>query len=174
MKESPYLDGRDDLLPKMTALPSLAGFNEKYLRQIMQLSKVRQYEIGEIIIKQNQIDSWIYILISGAVRVERDGEVLGRLKRVGDLFGEMGVINSEPRSASVIADKQTICLAMDASVFDRQSPEDQLAFNALFYRLFSEVLSRRLRETSEELAKLKTEMDDLKYLCKQAGLKPQF
>jgi CRP-like cAMP-binding protein len=162
MKESPYLDGRDELLPRMIALPSLAAFKEEHLRGIMRLSKVRSYEPDEHIIRQGEFDCWIYILIAGAARVERDGKQVGLMHRPGDLFGEMGVVSGEARSASVIAETPTTCLAIDGSVFERQSDQNSLVFAALFYKLFAEVLAARLRETTEELTRVETELASLK------------
>jgi CRP/FNR family transcriptional regulator, cyclic AMP receptor protein len=163
MKESSYLSGREELLPRMFALPSLAGFKEDHLRRIMSLSKVRSYEPGEYIIRQGQFDCWVYILIGGSARVERDGKEIGQLQRAGDLFGEMGVVTGEARSADVIATKPTACLAIDGSIFERKSDNEHIAFVALFYRLFAEVLSARLAETNEELTKVKAQLEALKH-----------
>ena len=146
----------------MGELPSLALFKQEHLRRIMSVSKVRSYEPEEYIIKQGQFDCWIYIIISGAVRVEREGKEVARLQRIGDIFGEMGVISGEARSADVIADKATTCLAMDGSVFDRHGDNESLSMGLLFYRLFSEVLAMRLRESNEELVRTKEELAALK------------
>ncbi|MBF0482197.1 MAG: cyclic nucleotide-binding domain-containing protein [Desulfovibrionaceae bacterium] len=162
MKESPYLDGREELLPRMLELPSLSGFTEGHLRDIMRLSKVRSYEPGEVILRQGQFDCWVYILISGSARVVRDGREVAKLQRSGELFGEMGVISGESRSADVIAEKPATCLAVDGSVFERKTDGDSLTMMALFFRLFAEVLAGRLRETNEELVRVKKERDRLK------------
>lgn len=162
MKESSYLEGREELLPRMRDLPSLVRFEAGHLRRILGLSKIRQYDPGEVVIRQGDLDCWMYILIQGEAKVERDGKAVGRLRRTGDLFGEMGVISGEPRSATVRAVGRLTCLALDASIMNRLEGEDQLAFTALFYRLFSEILSARLRDTSEELSRAKAELEALK------------
>lgn len=79
------------------------------------------------------------------------------LNRTGDLFGEMVIIDKSPRSASIIAMDQTICLAIDSSYPKRLEGDEKTAFNAILYRIFAEVLAGRLREMDEELVKLRDE-----------------
>ncbi|MCA1587730.1 MAG: cyclic nucleotide-binding domain-containing protein, partial [Chloroflexi bacterium] len=51
----------------------------------------------------------LYVILRGRVRVERTGTKVGEL-RAGDFFGELALIEDEPRSASVIAVEETECL----------------------------------------------------------------
>ena len=103
-------------------------------------------------------DSLIYFLISGKVRVVKHGEDLLVLERTGDVFGEMSIFDASPRSATIYAIDETVCLATDSSYVDKLSGNDKLAFCYLLYRLFAEILANRLRSTSEELSKLKEEV----------------
>lgn len=73
------------------------------------------------------------------------------LDEVGDIFGEMGVIEDSVRSASVYAVDETVCLAANASDVDRLSGHDEFAFGYVLYRLFSQFLANRLRLTKEKL-----------------------
>ena len=111
---------------------------------------------------QSLLDCWIYFLVSGGVRIVKHGEVLSVLNRTGDLFGEMGVIDGSPRSASVYAIDETVCLATDASYVDRLSGNDRVAFCYILFRVFAESLASRLRLTSEELIRVKEELVKIK------------
>ena len=104
----------------------------------------------------------IYFLVSGKIRVVKHDEELSVLRRTGEVFGEMGIIDGSPRSASVYAVDETVCLATDASYVDRLSGHDKIAFSYILYRIFSEILANRLRLTSEELIKVKEENERLK------------
>ncbi|WP_035042147.1 Crp/Fnr family transcriptional regulator [Desulfovibrio sp. X2] len=159
MKETAYLLSRDELVGKFRKLPVLNNFENKYLRQILSLSKLRMYEPGEQIIEEGQNDRWLYIVISGEVRVHKGGEELTRLSHVGDIFGEMNVIDGQPRSASIHAVTNTTCLAIDASFLDKLDEQDKHPFNAVLYRLFSEILAERLRETDAELARCRKDLE---------------
>ncbi len=162
MIESDYLKDNINFLKKLSKMPTLDVFKEEDLKGLLKLSKIRKYEPGELILEEGFFDCWIYFLVSGKVRVVKQREELRILNRTGDVFGEMGVIDGSPRSASVYAIDETVCLATDASYIDRLSGNDKLAFCYVLYRLFAEVLANRLRLTSEELIKVKDENKKLR------------
>ena len=157
MIESEYLKDNLAILKKISKIPTLSAFSENDLKGVLELSKIRKYEPGEMIIEEGVFDSWIYFLVSGEVKVVKHENELSILKRTGDVFGEMGIIDGSPRSASIYAVEETVCLATDASYIDRLSGNDKIMFSYVLYRLFAEILANRLRLTSEELIRLKEE-----------------
>lgn len=162
MKESEYLKGQDALLEKFKDLPLFNNIGRTFLKNVLELSKIRKYDAGEIITHEGVYDCWIYILISGKVNVLKRLEEIACLDKVGDTFGEISIIDGESRSATIQAVEQTVCLAVDASFIDRVEPEKKTAFYAVLYRLFAEIVANRLRSTSDELAKVKEENEMLK------------
>lgn len=162
MIESDYLKGNISFLEKLKEIPTLSAFSEEELKGLLELSRIRKYEPGELILEEGFFDSWIYFLISGKVKIVKHGEDVSVLKRVGDIFGEMSIIDGSPRSASVYAVDKTVCLATDASYIDRLSDNDRIAFCYILYRIFSEILAERLRSTTEELIKEKEENKKLR------------
>ena len=167
MIESDYLKGNIRFLEKLGEIPTLATFSEQELKGLLELSRIRKYEPGELILEEGFFDAWIYFLISGKVKIVKQGEDVSMLKRVGDIFGEMSIIDGSPRSASVYAVDKTVCLATDASYIDRLSDNDRIAFCYILYRIFSEILADRLRLTTEELIKEKEENKKLKSASKK-------
>jgi CRP/FNR family cyclic AMP-dependent transcriptional regulator len=155
MIESSYLKESSALIEKLRQIPTLELFDEKDLQGALQLSKMRKYEPGELILEEGSHDNWIYFLVSGKVRIVKHGKQLTVLSRRGDVFGEMGVIDGSARSASAYAIDETVCLATDSSYIDKLSGNDKLAFCYILFRVFAEVLANRLRVTSEELIKAK-------------------
>ena len=162
MIESDYLKDNINFFEKLRKMPTLDAFSEKDIKGLLELSKIKKYEPGELILAEGHSDSWIYFLISGKIRVAKHNEDLSILRRTGDVFGEMGVIDGSPRSASVYAIDETVCLATDASYIDGLSGNDKIAFSYILYRTFSEILANRLRLTSEELMKAKEEIERMK------------
>ena len=162
MIESEYLKDNLKYVEKLKKIPSFEDFSDKDLLGILEMSKLRQYEPGEVILKEGGYDSWIFFLISGKIKVVKNDESLSILKRTGDVFGEMGIIDASPRSATIYSVDKTVCLATDASYIDRLSGNDRYIFSSILYRVFSQILAERLRETSAELIKAKEEIERLK------------
>jgi len=85
---------------------------------------------------------------------------------MGEIFGEMRIVDSLSRSASVFATGKTVCLSVDTSAKDRlsreKSKDERLDFLLLLYRIFAEYMSIRLRLTNEELIKAKKRIEQLK------------
>ena len=167
MIESDYLSDNMRYFDKLKQIPTIEPFSEKDIKGILGLSKIRKYEPGELILGEGMYDSWMYFLISGKVRIVKNKKDLSVLDRTGDVFGEMGVIDGSPRSASAYAVGETVCLATDASYIDRLTGSDKIAFSYVLYRIFSELLANRLRLTSEELIKAREEIEKLKQGIKE-------
>jgi len=159
MLESQYLTGRDDLLDTMKKIPFLRSYEDRFLRKILELSKMRRYRAGEVITREGEYDSWLYVIMAGGVKVVKNDEEIARLDAHGGTFGELAVIDGEPRSASTFAVTETTCLAIDGSIIDRLEPGERQEFEAVYFRLLSEILAHRLRQTSHELSRLKQEME---------------
>ncbi len=140
-----------ELVHYLKELPTLQFFGKEDLKKILHFSKLKKYKPGEMIIEEGSADKWVYFLISGKVKIIKHGEQIDELQRTGDIFGEMCVIDGGPRSASVCAAGEVVCLATDVSFVDNLIADDQIAFCAIFYQIVAEVMARRLRETTEEL-----------------------
>jgi len=162
MIESDYLKDNIKFLQKLGQMPTLDAFSEEELKGVLELSKIRKYQPGELILEERFFDCWIYFLVSGKVKVVKHGEDLSVLRRTGDVFGEMGIIDGSPRSASVYAVDEAVCLATDASYIDRLTGNDKVAFCYVLYRIFCEIMANRLRITNDELIKAKEEIKRLR------------
>ncbi len=166
MIESRYLQDTVENIKKLMTISSLSHFEIKNLGKLLRLSKIREYEDGEIIIKEGDMDMWLYFLLAGKIRITRLGEQIGTIEKKGEIFGEMRVIDSLNRSASVYAVGKTVCLAVDTSAKQKLSTGDskgeRLDFLLLLYGIISEFMSIRLRITNEELVKAKKELKTLK------------
>jgi CRP-like cAMP-binding protein len=162
MQETPYLTGRNDLIDTLKKIPFLESHEDKFLKQILQLSKIRRYNPDEVITRQGDYDCWLYVILKGEVKVVRNEGEMGRLNAQNSVFGELAVIDGKARSASVYAVKDTTCLAIDGSFLDRLEQHDKVEFEAIYYRLLSVILAHRLRITSEELSRLKQEHESIR------------
>jgi len=113
---------------------------------------IQQFEPGAVILYENSPGDSAYIVISGKVevskRIEGQRVVLDRLGP-GSIFGEMSLIDGQPRSASVTAVETT-----------RLSVIDNQRFQAIINLIPKEVrplftsLSERLRNTNKMVSGL--------------------
>ncbi len=165
MLESRYLKDNIENIQKLLTIPALRNFEAKSLGRLLNLSKIREYENGECIIKEGDFDPWLYFLLSGKIRVTKEGMEINTINKKGEIFGEMRIIDSLSRSASVYAVGKTICLAVDTSAKKRLSQgatqDEKLDFLLLLYRIFAEYMSIRLRATNEELIAAKKKVKRL-------------
>jgi CRP-like cAMP-binding protein len=163
MLESRYLKDNIENIQKLLTIPALRNFEAKSLGRLLNLSKIREYENGECIIKEGDFDPWLYFILSGKIRITKEGMEINTIDKKGEIFGEMRIIDSLSRSASVYAVGKTICLAVDTSAKNRQggTRDEKLDFLLLLYRIFAEYMSIRLRATNEELIAAKKKVKRL-------------
>lgn len=101
------------------------------------------FPAGEYIVRQGQVGTGFYLIVSGKVSVLRGSETLAHLGP-GEFFGELSVLDQAPRMAHVIAEKPTICLALaswDLTRLLEKHPRIALAM--------LRVMARRLRAASD-------------------------
>ena len=154
MKETDYLLGNEKIIDDLKKMPIFRPFTQSDLQTLLNMSKLRTYKSGETIIQEGNIDSWVYFLIYGKVKIVKKNKELTILQRKGDIFGEMRFIDSSPRSASVYADGDVACIAVDTEYVEKLTGNDKVAFGYIMYRVFSEILANRLRSLTKELINL--------------------
>ena len=166
MIESKYLKDNVQNIQRLMSIPGLKDFETRNLSKLLRLSKIREYEGGETIIREGDNDPWLFFLLSGKVKISKRGVLIGRLTEVGEIFGEMRIVDSMARSATVTADGPTVCLCVDTSARGRLARTDdrdeRLDFLLLLYRIFAEYMSIRLRTTNEELIRAKKAIEALR------------
>lgn len=114
----------------------------------------KAYANGEVICRQGEPGDRMFVVQAGevAVSIQENGSesVVGQLKQ-GDVFGEMAIIDRQPRSATVRAKGDALVLTLDKRAFLRQVHEDpSLAFKIM------ERMSLRIRQLDAEVARLKS------------------
>jgi CRP-like cAMP-binding protein len=120
------------------ALPS------EELAQIAEIAEEQPMTSGEQIFAEGEPGDALYLIVEGRVKVHKGEKELVRLG-VRDVFGEMAVLDSEPRSASVTAVEDAVLLKIGRDDFrDILIERPEIAMGVM------KVLTRRLRETSKK------------------------
>jgi glucose-6-phosphate 1-dehydrogenase len=99
--------------------PIFAGGDQLFLSQVSLALRSRQVRAGDLIIRKGEIGREMYLLTRGEVEVLDDaGQVVKRLKD-GDIFGEIAVLLSKPRTATVRAATPCDLFVLDKTDFGR-------------------------------------------------------
>lgn len=165
MKESEYLEDQPQLITKVKLIPAFSLFDDKKIEELLRFCKVRIYDAGEVIIREGDREQCMYFMFSGHVQVAKDGKVFAHYQRTGDIFGEMGLLDAEPRSATIRAIKETTCLVVDAKQLSKLEPDEYGIFHAAMYKMFAQSLTLRLRVRTQDYLKVKSELDQIKKLA---------
>ena len=135
-----------ELETQLASVPLLAGLDDRVRRRLAQIGKRRTYAADEVIVKEGSTGTALYVILSGRVRVERGGNQVGELGP-GDFFGELALIEDEPRSASVLAVDETECLLFPAWEF-RALLDEQPQIAVAIMRALIERIHRQERHGS--------------------------
>jgi len=142
-----------DVLAKM---PLFSRLTERELLRVMQAVEAREYNDGEVVIREGDKGDELFIVLEGKVRVFRGEQTLTHLGP-GEHLGEMALIRSVPRSASVTAVGHAELIAIRRQdFFEILRKEHEVAVKMLWQ--FLGVLADRLDQTSSELHNAKREL----------------
>lgn len=139
-----------DLLGK---IPILKGFTQEQLGKLYASGEIRIYDEAANIVIEGEQSAGMYIIIEGLCGVFKGGgsAVGSRLTTLsqGKSFGEMSLIDKQPRSASVVADGRAILYHLDDSAW-QELLKIEVEMRAQFYENGAQILASRLREMNED------------------------
>jgi cAMP-dependent protein kinase regulator len=87
---------------RLTAIPLFSQLSEEEARRLSAFATETSAAEGQILMKQGDYSTELIAIEEGSADVIKDGEKIASLKQ-GDLIGEMGLLEREPRNADVIA-----------------------------------------------------------------------
>ncbi len=150
-KEKRYLVGFEFL----KSHPLFGGITDRQLESIRKFLKEEQFAKGECILREGDLGDRLYFIEKGSVEIlKKDpSSEQAEAKRIatlgaGDTFGEMALIDMEPRCATVRALEKTVALNLTCKDLYEISKSDLQAFTMLIMNLAREI-GRRLREMDD-------------------------
>ncbi len=105
---------------------------------------------GQIVVRQGEVGDTLYAVIQGQLAVEVDGNEVAVLE-AGEHFGEMALIDQEPRSATIVAKGFGHLLAIERDAFQGFCLTEPGLGNQMLWKLVS-TLGRRLRAANLQIA----------------------
>jgi CRP-like cAMP-binding protein len=130
-------------IERVLLLKSAGVFSEVPEEDLLELAAaVEEIEVrmGERIFGKGELGSSLYIVVDGKVRVH-DGDHELRVLGCREIFGELAVLDPQPRSASVTAVEDTLLFRLDERVLYEMMAENQALARGII-----QMLCRRLRE----------------------------
>ncbi|KPJ82873.1 MAG: hypothetical protein AMS19_06420 [Gemmatimonas sp. SG8_23] len=116
------------------------------LAGIAELTEVVHAGADEVLFELGDEGDAFYVIVSGSVIISRKETKLATLgPREG--FGEMAILDGEPRSASATAAEDTTLLSLDREAFDRVIERNPVVARGVY-----RVLTERLRNTLAQVA----------------------
>ncbi len=101
--------------------PLFKDFSVEELVAVIQGLNLQTYERGQVILREGQPGSSLYMLTSGTVKafVKRSGKqvAVGELEE-GAFFGEVSILTGKPRTATVVATSHCELLELDRATLD--------------------------------------------------------
>jgi CRP/FNR family cyclic AMP-dependent transcriptional regulator len=144
---------RIDLLKQM---PVFGGLKTESLEFILSESGKADASEGDYFFREGELGGSLFVLRSGTVLIQRkwEGEIieLGRLAE-GDCFGEMALIDFQPRSASAKAESNCQAIEIPSKSLRSLYKQDLEQYTMIMMNLGREI-SRRLRVAGDQLFQL--------------------
>lgn len=143
----------DDVLPILDDISIFGGMSETQLYKIFRLLQRVHYAEQELIFHQGDQPTYIYIVITGRVRLVFDVEEHPLSKGEfgpGACFGETSVIGIQSHSASTLALEPTELMVLSKEALMSLFENDKELFGRLILNIAREA-SRRLHQTDELL-----------------------
>jgi serine/threonine protein phosphatase PrpC len=140
----------------LAGMPLFSKLQERELLRVMQVADVLEFEPGQNVVREGDRGDELYIVVEGTLQILRGEQVLSEVG-AGEHFGEMALIRSTPRSATVRAVERSELIALRRSdFFAILRKEYELAVKLLWQ--FLGVLADRLDQTSRDLSTAKEEL----------------
>jgi CRP-like cAMP-binding protein len=138
--------------------PILRDLDRQEVAAFRRLATRQFYRVGERIFSQGDRGDALYYISRGSVDISIHLDGVGVDKRLqslteGNIFGEMAILDSKPRAASVTATTDTVCYRLDVEAFEKiklDYPEAGMKLLNNFCRMFSE----RMRSANTIISEL--------------------
>ena len=140
------------------------GLDDDSLQLLARELPSQTVEAGQIIVEEGDTTREMFVIIGGELEVvkrgPRGGEFRVALFGPGDWFGEMSILDVQPRSATVRAVAPTMLLSITNEHVDRLLYRRNLKAYSLLLMNIARELSRRLRVADGILGQFVTTVSD--------------
>jgi len=141
----------------LVACPLLAGVGGDAIDQLAEACSLRNARSGETIIREGDEGDSLFVVVEGRLRTEKrtpSGDIWTvRFLERGDVFGELALLDSTMRSASVVAEADCTLLVITRECFQAFG-DRQPAAGLIVTRRLAERLAGSLRKATDDAVTL--------------------
>jgi CRP/FNR family cyclic AMP-dependent transcriptional regulator len=101
----------DQKLELLKRTPLLAGLSRRDLEEVGRLADEVDVPAGKVLTKEGDPGNEFFMIVDGAVRIERGGKLL-RTMGPGEFFGDIALVVERPRIATATAEADSRLLAV--------------------------------------------------------------
>ena len=135
-----------DVAAMLGQAPIFAALTERQLKSLAKTAKVVAYPANAAIVKKGEPGIGLYLLLAGQAEVRQGDRTLAKLG-AGQFFGEMTLLDDQPRSADVVAVTPAECAVLSRWEFWGFAKGEPEVLQAVLKEM-----ARRLRETNRSLS----------------------
>ncbi len=137
----------------LRSVPLFSELTEQDTVGLARLATRRRYPKETVVFFENEEGDFFFTIISGRIKVTilgDDGrEIILSILGPGDFFGEMALLDNEPRSATAIAVEDTELLSLHRTDFQNTIGDNPAISHALI-----KILTARLRRANQQISTL--------------------
>lgn len=142
------------LVTFLRSVPVFGGLEGHSLERLIDLLEERTFDPGEAIFNEGELGRTMYVLREGEVEVSRRSDTGHRVPIVrldsGETFGEMTLVELQPRSGTVVARKKARTYSLTNMDLYNLYREDNYAYVIILQNI-CRMLSRRLRKADSRI-----------------------
>jgi CRP/FNR family transcriptional regulator, cyclic AMP receptor protein len=126
--------------------PIFSALTDRQLKSLAKSAKVVSFPANARVVKQGEPGIGFYLILNGEAEVRSGDRTLARLGP-GQFFGEMTLLDEQPRSADVIAVRPSECAVLSRWEFWGFAKGEPEVLQGVMREM-----ARRLRETNRTLS----------------------
>ena len=135
-------------------IPLFQGLSLRQVQGILQAGQVAKCSRGEVLCRDGDKSTEIFILLSGGLAVKNGNVELAAIKPV-EIVGEMGAITGQPRCATVVVAEGSALIIISKIKFDVLLKND-VEMAAKIYKNMLNSLSQKLRDNNIQLVNIQS------------------
>lgn len=124
----------------LKTVPLFSSLDKKHIQTLAVSAAQLTFKAGDVIVTEGQKGIGFYLVADGEVTIEKGGRTVATMGP-GKYFGEMAILDQQPRTASVKATRPTRCLVLSPWEFWGTVSDDPVVLRALLLETV-----RRLRQ----------------------------